>query len=219
MFHQKRFFIPFLILASTLLLTAASHGQTSIISTTNSFGALDLGGTNPYYTEAQGWTMTSAYTDVSISAAVGNDTNSQSLIYAWLTTTIGPTETVADVIASTQISPLNNDSLQTIFSNLDLGAGTYYLVMTAGTNLGLNSAQWFGGTNATTAPGVTIMDLAFSSATNASNPPASTFTTDAGRNLDIQVTGDLPAVPEPTTALFGVALMGVCAAARRRPRG
>jgi hypothetical protein len=216
MVRQKRFFIPFLILASTLLLTAVSNGQISIVSTTNSFGAASIG--NSDRTFAQGWTMTSAYTDVSISAAVGNYANPGALIYAWLTTNIGPTITGADVIASTEITSLDSGSTRTIFSNLNLGAGTYYLVMTGGTNLDLNSADWFGASAESTAPGVTLLSYASAQdpATNTSNPPASTFTTNTGSYLDIQVTENLPAVPEPTTALFGVALVGVCGAARRR---
>jgi hypothetical protein len=174
---------------------------------------------------AASWTTTSAYSNVSIDATVGCYRCSGSMT-AYLTTTIGPSETVADQIATSTVSVGAGPEQDTFFSGLSLGAGTYYLVLTNGDGdlyywLSPNGA---GGTSITTGTGVTYNGDYLSTSPfntiNGANPPASTWTYYGDNGLNFQVTGD-PAsvVPEPSSSLLlASGLAGFAGIVRRKLR-
>lgn len=148
---------------------------------------------------------------------------------AYLTTAIGPSETVADQIATSTVSVGPGPEQDTFFSGLSLGAGTYYLVLTPGDG---QNYYWFGtngagGTTVTTAPSVTYdgddISGGFFGTINGANPPASTWTYFGDNGMNFQVTG-APAsaiVPEPNSLsllLVGLAF-GLCLLGRRGRTG
>ncbi len=76
------------------------------------------------------WTSSVAFDNVSIFAELGADNSSASLT-AFLTNAVGPGTTAANQIASVTLTPPFLDSPGVLlFSGLNLGPGTYYLVLT-----------------------------------------------------------------------------------------
>jgi hypothetical protein len=151
---------------------------------------------------AVGWTSSSDYSDVSIAAEVGNYSDF-STITAFLTTAVGPGETDADQIATYTFSPGAGPELDTLFSGLDLSAGTYYLVLAG------QFSQWWGAGSADAATltadtGVTFLGDSYTNSTLNANLPASAFMpTDSG--LLFQVTdgaSDMSSTPEPASGLL-----------------
>jgi PEP-CTERM motif-containing protein len=146
------------------------------------------------------WTQNSAFTGVSIFATIslGPDNG-----FAYLTNRIGPGTTAANEIASTPFVFPATTTETPLFAGLTLGAGTYYLTLTAASG---RSAGWWG-TNTqtvTSASGVTL-DSDYDTFTPSSYPPATAFFRGTGTNLLFRVTGI--AVPEPTTvATFGLGI-------------
>jgi hypothetical protein len=137
---------------------------------------------------AVSFTLTSSFTDVSISASLSNTQPSGSYAgTAYLTSQIGPGTTVADQYASdvflvpptgtvggTQVNPT------VVISNLNLGPGTYYLVLAANGTSSTGGLGWQDATDATTttAPGASADSVGLSDAGNTQNfsyTPASTF--------------------------------------------
>lgn len=97
----------------------------------------------------QSWTFDSPFYRVSISVQDAQALNVTG--WVWLTNSIGPGTSPANVIASVPISSLNSGP---IFSNLALGPGTYYLLFTVQSGQGYTSyfmEPW----SADVAPGVT----------------------------------------------------------------
>jgi hypothetical protein len=96
------------------------------------------------------WTQTGSFSNVSIAAPLANGPDQ-----IYLTNAIGPAATQQNVIASVML-PITGQtsgaaSLTTLFTGLNLGPGTYYLVVQGG--------DWDivdGGETATLAPGVTL---------------------------------------------------------------
>jgi hypothetical protein len=160
---------------------------------------------------AASWTTTSAYSNVSIAATVGAYVPPGTMT-AYLTTAIGPTETVADQVATSTIPVGAGPEQDTFFSGLNLGAGTYYLVLTSG---GVPLDYWFGsngagGTTITTDTGVTYGgDYFVNPVIDGANPPASGFSYLGDNGVNFQVTGDSAStVPEPgsiSMVLIGIA--------------
>jgi len=151
-----------------------------------------------------GWVTLGGYSNVSITAEVGTGGVPSPSISAYLTTTTGAAETDADQIASVNIIPSSLDEVDTLFSGLDLGPGTYYLVLT-----GDGSAAWTTfGPVATTDPGLICCGNGAASIyvgdLNNINPPASTFVA-LGATPLFTVTGDPASVPEPGS--FGMILI------------
>jgi hypothetical protein len=160
-----------------------------------------LGGDQDQVEEAS-WTTLSGYSNVSIAAEVGRASEGPS-ITAYLTSDIGPAETADDLIAIETFAPSTDNEFDTIFSGLNLGPGTYYLVLSGGDSDSSQSAWWGTdhGSSATTDTGVTFDGdgYAFSGdGLNATNPPASLFNNSTRAGLLFQVTGDPEAAsPEP----------------------
>jgi hypothetical protein len=233
-----------LLIAGTIGMVPA-FGDPIIISETSGGSPLSsaaienfpAGANNDVQFGAASFTIAGAYTDVAVSVIVGcvYCSGSENVsISAYLTTAIGPSETVADQIATSTIAVPAGQFVDTAFSGLSLGPGTYYLALAAPTPQ-TNIAYWFGsedGTAITTDSGVTFDGDYFSDyffpgtldAINETNPPASSFTffgepVDAGLNFD--VTGDPASViPEPSSFLLlasGLAgLAGMVKHKRRR---
>jgi len=201
-------------------LAPASAFSDTVFSQTSIGTPGDSGGIYPSQFLATSWTATGSYSNVSISAEVGDYicaiTNCgityTSTIDAYLTTAIGPSraisnapftgpqETVADQIAvgTVTVGPSAGPEWDTLFSGLSLAPGTYFLVLANGTG----SDYWFG-TNGqggaittTTGTGVTF-DGEYASgsifgAINGSNPPDSDWSGPSVGDfgLSFQVTGD-----------------------------
>jgi hypothetical protein len=175
----------------------------TIVSVTGAGGAnFTLGGSDQDEVLAASWTTLGTYFDVSITADVGANDSTVPSISAYLTTGIGPTETDADQIAGITFNPSTDNEIDTLFSGLNLGPGTYYLVLIGG-DLDTTESVWWGtdaGTAATTGAGVTFGGDGFAAigvglGVNNTYPPASDFNSAPGLGLLFQVTGD--AAPEP----------------------
>jgi hypothetical protein len=199
--------------AAFILACAPLRGDTIASVAGSSDGNDTLSGT--YEVLEVSFTTTQAYQDVSIdttlSATGGFDPN----VTAYLTTQIGPSTNSA--LAT---SPLINVSdttpeVYTLFSSLDLGAGTYYLVLTSDASMFWNS---------TSAPTSTIGNNLGRGEAVAGGPgtlnttyaPASTFAP-LSDNLLFDVIGTpLAAVPEPSSLASSLLLLGLCGISWRR---
>jgi hypothetical protein len=170
------------------------------------------------------WTAGASYSNVSVAAQVRGIATGAGSIAAYLTTVVGPAETAADLIAATTVTPLTGDENDTLFSGLNLGPGTYYLVLSG---LGEDGAVgWWGTTSPTVAVGTSVSldsdGISQGTGLNSGNPPASGFSILTGSELLFQVTGNAAiATPEPgSMSLIGVgcllAGMGLWVHRRRR---
>ncbi len=159
---------------------------------------------------ADSWTQNFGITNGSISVYVQGLEPSGGTINFYLTTALGATATLDDLVAFTSVEVPFALTPVTPFSDLDLGPGTYYLILADYTpdNTGVNGPDWnyYAGTNIDTAPGLTLspMEGAFSLGPFA---PAADFTP-----VEIAVQGTLsftgtivPATtpaPEPSSVLM-----------------
>jgi hypothetical protein len=92
------------------------------------------------------WSSLVAYDNVSIFAEVGAD-NSFGDLTAFLTTRVGSGTTAANQVASvTMTPPAYNSPGVDLFSGLNLGPGTYYLVLSGPASLFAIGAVLLGGT-------------------------------------------------------------------------
>jgi len=172
------------------------------------------------------WTQNGTYTDVTIGAniAVENGNPSEEATgTAFLMTQIGTGTTSAEEIATGAVTVKGNPGLNnmtTIFSDLSLGPGTYYLVIDPSSVNQISSMDWDAAGTPTQTLGIGVSDvMAFSATTtNASFAPANTFTT--GQLTPIfSVTGTpgttTSATPEPSTTIFTVCGLAALAFARK----
>jgi len=202
------------------LAPATAFSDTIIISETPDGTTSNAPEVSIFQYAAASWTTTSTYSNVAISAEVfcfpAPGCVGESIVNAYLTTAIGPSETLGDQIATyTDTTAGAVPEMDTLFSGLTLGPGTYYLVLGNG-NIGVD--YWFGpdgsgggGTTITTDSGVTFNGDYFSrygfNTLNASNPPASSYSDFGDWGLNFQVTGD-STIPEPSSislVLIGMA--------------
>jgi hypothetical protein len=168
--------------------------------------------------EGISWTQTGSYKDVTISAFLSSLGGSNGTGTVYLTDQIGPGTTVANQIAETTVSGLASEpaTATTLFTGLDLGPGTYYLI--TANNLGGGGLGWNDYNGAAAIPGI--------SGTNnfdefgegeAAYPPASLFSTVGTNEFDFAVTGDPAATPEPSSLiLLGTGLVGIVGMTRRK---
>jgi len=215
---MRRFVLPLLSLVTLLLLIANAPAEvlasqsTSFInsSTYLNQGVADL---------AVSFSLTSSFDDVSISANLANAYNFGSTGTAFLTTQIGAGTTTANQIASATFSPAYSGSNAftsvtptTLFSNLTLTAGTYYLVLSS--NSSIDTLSWEGGSSVTTttAPGVSIgaTDLTDNFHTTSSYIPADSFSPYQNVIFDGEPTNYLytvtgVAAPEPNSVMLMLA--------------
>jgi hypothetical protein len=169
--------------------------------------------------EGISWTQTGSYTDVTISAflsSLANGGGGTGTVY--LTNQIGPGTTVANQIAVTTVSGVAHSpaTATSLFSGLDLGPGTYYLITAS--NLGGGGLGWNDYAGNAAIPGISgtnnFDELAEE---EAAYPPASSFFTAGLNQFDFEVTGDPVATPEPSTlVLLGTGLLGIARMTRRK---
>jgi hypothetical protein len=152
---------------------------------------------------ASSWSTTQAYQNVQISASIGSLDPNFANGTAFLTSNIGPGTTPNDIIASASfVAPITSSYSQpiantTIFSNLFLNPGTYFLVL-SGPPSSENPLYWNdnGVVDIVLGTGVTAVEgvfFAFGAANNTSFPPASNFSFSDIDKLFFDVT----AVPAP----------------------
>jgi PEP-CTERM motif len=164
------------------------------------------------------WTQTGSYKDVTISAFLSSLGGSNGTGTIYLTDQVGPGTTVANQIAETTVSGLASEpaTATALFSGLDLGPGTYYLITAS--NLGGGGLGWNFYTGAAAIPGISGTNNFDEFAEGeAGYPPASSFFTVGTNKLDFQVTGDIAATPEPSSLiLLGTGLFGIVGTTRRK---
>ncbi len=211
-----RISIRFMV-AAAILATATIAARADAIAgrAGGSLSAVEVN--NP---EGVSWTQTGSYTDVTISAflsAASFNGGGTGTIY--LTNQIGPGTTVANQIADTTVSGLafGPATATALFSGLDLGPGTYYLITAS--NLGGGGLAWNVYNGNADIPGISGTNNfdEFGFGTVAAYPPASAFFTIGTHELDFQVTGDTGAIPEPSSLiLLGTGLLGIVGATHRK---
>jgi len=172
--------------------------------------------------EGISWTQTGSYKDVTISAFLSSLGGSNGTGTVYLTDQIGPGTTVANQIAETTVSGLATEpaTATTLFSGLNLGPGTYYLITAS--NLGGGGLGWNDYNGAAAIPGISGTNNfdEFSQGGGAAYPPASSFFSVGTNELDFQVTGDIAATPEPSSLiLLGTGLLGIVGMTRRKYLG
>lgn len=143
------------------------------------------------------WTSTVSFTGVSVSGEFGADPSTS--FTAFLMTSVGPGTTSADQIASVTVTPPSSDSRSlTLFTGLNLGPGTYFLVLCGPATSSL--AFWYQYTSplVSTATGVGAGTFGVANAVDALSepdsiyPPESSFDTTNPLFLSIQIaTSDL----------------------------
>ena len=213
------------------LLAAASLAEAGTITSTvvNSPGWTNTGG--PSFTTAFSWSMSAAYTNVTIEAYLAATPAPVSGL-AFLSTQVGPQTTPGDVVGAPQgfqvTSELPAFQWVTLFSGLTLGPGTYFVTLSSPQTSLLLAIGNSSTTTFTNAAGVTRLLDYFANNQNGSSVntnfgPASTFlnTVNAGPNGDFysyRVNGDLAgdaAVPEPgSIAMVAFGLMAAVWAQR-----
>lgn len=170
---------------------------------------------------AEGWSLTSTFTNVSITAGL----LSGSGYTAYLMNQIGPGTTVANQVAIASNFSIPTGSTPPIFTGLTLGPGNYYLVveLPASGATGWTILCAFAGTCSNTlGSGVSFLGTTTPASSPAAYAPASSFTFRGdAREHELTVTGTAAAsAPEPSTVFLSLPGFGVLAwtQVRRRSR-
>ena len=180
-----------------------------------------IGGPN-HQVEYMSWTQSSAYTGVSITALVGSIMPDPPFD-AYLSTSIGSSAGAALYSATSIDAPGTDNAANftsvTLFSNLSLGAGTYYLTIYSTDSDPSNDIRWATGTTVNVGTGVTggYANAGGDGTLDSTSPWKSTFLSSSS-TLGFTVTGTATAaVPEPSTfALMGLGGIGLMIRAYRR---
>jgi hypothetical protein len=193
----------------------------TILSVTNANGYGWAPSINSTQYLAAGFTLGAAYTNVSISANVvsGSGSNQTSTAVAFLSSGLG---VGATTVASTTFTAPASYLWPTMFSNLSLGPGTYYLILLGDAN-NPGGAWEMEGDIVTSDYGEGPPSAFQSSVTNPADPPGATWIPFPIPNVgqfQFAVTGTpsaTSATPEPTSAiLLGTGLAALVLAHRRR---
>lgn len=151
------------------------------------------------------WTQSATYTDVSISAELTGFGRTTETGRAFLTNSIGPSTTPANELAFSNFLFPASESYVTLFNNLTLSPGSYYLSLVG------DSPSWGSGwivSNSDTiydAPGISsLSNLIGYTSPRLTFVPASDFYL-SGVAAHFQVEGVLQ-TPEPSTAALGFSL-------------
>ena len=211
------------VLATTVFPAAAA----TLVSVTDLQGTLPppnldsfVVGTSKQQVEVMGWSQSVAYSDVRISAYLG-DSRVGSSVTAYLTSTIGPDAGSPLATSTVTIPQIGSELASTeLFSGLSLGPGNYYLTLY---NFDLSSGtdpRWYRGAAVTFGYGITPNGEFYANnhtdgVANPVEPWRSTFKASALYDQAFTVTGTV--VPEPSVvALLGLGIAGLLSSLRRR---
>jgi hypothetical protein len=162
---------------------------------------------------ADSWTQNFSVTNGSVSVLVQGQGDSGGTIHFYLTTNIGPTATLSDLVAvSTEQVPSDLTTV-TPFLNLNLGPGTYYLIMAdyndpAPEYYGPAWNYHPGTTGIQTIPGLTLNAMQTATSLGPYAPAADFYVDPYDESGVLSFTGTIvptPPVPEPTTLRMLVA--------------
>ena len=189
-------------LTSPALQAGSPQSDPIIISVTSPPGLSTLVG----LPLATSWSQSKSYSGVSISilvdAAIVGRTPT---VDAFLTTRTGPGTTSADEIAHTQFtvpstlpvcSPNSCGAMVTLFSDLTLGPGNYFLTLSPG-DTSMGEAGWFPAVPPTVSLDTGVSEgPSFRASTAASYPPASDFgPMENAMNITVTGSGTFAGVP------------------------
>ena len=218
--------LPILIL---LCAGSPAHADTILLVDTG------LSGDGPSVSASQyleqGWTQTQSEEDVSISVSLYSWTPGSTFdITAYLTTGIGQSATSPALATVSFSAETQSDAPQdfTLFSDLSLGPGTYYVTLSSTDDTGSASGAIWPTACSTGCPevvtsGITLLEEGFANdvfgAQNSSNPPASNFYALNGL-LNFTLTSDPPgsSTPEPSTFAAALSGLGIALCLRLRAR-
>ncbi len=212
-------------LAGMLAVLAASVGSAANILTVSGSGLLAAAGVTTVNVE--GWTLTTGYQNVSITAPLVDATlggpiaGTEGTVY--LVNQVGPGTTAANNVAPpVTITGLTfNFTTQTLWTGLTLPAGTYYVVwVPAHTNSPSMSPGIANNPTTSAGNGVSSLGITETQTAVASFPPATAGLQSAiyaGEGFVLSVTGDPagtppppgpPATPAPSSLIL--VLIGLC---------
>jgi hypothetical protein len=212
----KKLVLSMTLGVSGMLLSGGSFATTVLNIPGPTFGFFDFADA----ALADSWTQSFNLSDGSISVTVQGLEPSGGAINFYLTTAVGPSATLGNLVAFNSIQAPFAVTTVTPFQNLNLGPGTYYLIMADYTpnNTGLDGPDWnyradynLAGTQIQTVPGLTLNPMEEASALGP-YAPATTFepvTLSALQGV-MTVTGTVTPVPLPSTwALFSAAVLAL----------
>jgi PEP-CTERM motif-containing protein len=171
----------------------------------------------------EAWTETGTYSNVTITFLLNGGVTFNGTGTAYLMNQIGPGTTAANEVATpfAITAPVATSSFITLFSGLNLGPGTYFLLVDGANASTPVGASGTGSPTYTEDSGVGSVHEVIVSGTEAAFAPASTFSTSTNA-LFFTVTGTAGAAssaPEPgTLAMLGTGFGGLILALRRRAR-
>jgi hypothetical protein len=160
---------------------------------------------------ADSWTQDFSVTNGSISVYVQGLDQTGGTIHFYLTTAIGASATLSDLVAVTSLDVPSDPTTETPFSNLNLGPGTYYLIMadyTPNLSSSFDGPAWnyyAGDAGIMTAPGLTLNPMEEASSLGPYAPAASFGIDPYDEHGVMSFTGTIvptSPTPEPSSVLL-----------------